>query len=60
MIRAIHYDSEIHTEPERFNPDRFLGLDLTAGECAVNADPSKRDHYAFGAGMVVLFISSYI
>ena len=45
---AIQY-SDAWEEPEKFEPARYLGWDLTAAESAV-AEPSKRDHYTYGAG----------
>ncbi|KIW99521.1 uncharacterized protein Z518_11260 [Rhinocladiella mackenziei CBS 650.93] len=50
---ALHYDPNIYPEPERYNPDRFLGtrtLDLNAGECINAQDVRDRDHWSFGAG----------
>ncbi|KAI0040421.1 cytochrome P450 [Auriscalpium vulgare] len=33
-----------------FNPDRYLGDDLSSYESANLADPRQRDHWAFGSG----------
>ena len=51
--RALHFDPSLYPDPERFNPDRYMGTaanDLTAGECMNTNDLSKRDHWSFGAG----------
>lgn len=51
--RAIHFDSAIYADPERFYPDRFLGttaLSMTAGECINASEINNRDHFSFGAG----------
>lgn len=46
---AIQYDPSIWHDPEKFEPARYLGWDLTAAESAV-AEPAKRDHYTYGGG----------
>ncbi|KAG8695718.1 hypothetical protein FRC11_001269, partial [Ceratobasidium sp. 423] len=49
-IWAIHSNPERYEDPDLFNPDRFLGHTLSMAEAMVQGDPSKRDHFAFGAG----------
>ncbi|KAH8728171.1 cytochrome P450 [Phaeosphaeriaceae sp. PMI808] len=47
---GIHMDPKRHPEPRRFNPVRYINHSQTAIESANNADPTKRDHFVFGAG----------
>ncbi|KAK2027775.1 cytochrome P450 [Colletotrichum zoysiae] len=49
-VWAIHTDEERWEDPRAFDPSRYAGDDQTSFESASNADPSKRDHYGFGAG----------
>ncbi|CAE7084365.1 unnamed protein product [Rhizoctonia solani] len=49
-IWAIHSNPERYEDPELFKPDRFLGHTLSMVESKTQADPYKRDHFAFGAG----------
>jgi cytochrome P450 len=37
---------------EQFNPDRYLGDDLSCMESAHQPDAMMRDHWTFGAGYV--------
>ena len=39
-----------YQNPHVFNPDRYLGDDLPAGESAALMDATKRDHSTFGSG----------
>lgn len=48
--RAIHNDPSSHPDPRRFDPSRWMHDNQTSAEAANNADPSKRDHFVFGAG----------
>ncbi|KAJ7146929.1 cytochrome P450 [Mycena epipterygia] len=47
---TMHHDPSRHTEPERFNPERYIADTLTSAESANLADPYQRDHWMFGAG----------
>ena len=47
---AIHSDSRRWDHPERFDPDRYLGYNLKAGQYVGQADPNRRDHWSFGGG----------
>jgi len=47
---AIGHDPQRHEDPERFWPQRYMGDSSTSHESMNAADPSKRDHFAFGAG----------
>jgi hypothetical protein len=46
--RAIHHDPELYPDPEEFKTDRFVGNDLTAGECISASEVRNRDHLSFG------------
>lgn len=47
---AISHDPARHCEPENFFPERYTN-DPTDSLTSMNqSDPSKRDHFAFGAG----------
>ncbi|PQE14708.1 Cytochrome P450 protein [Rutstroemia sp. NJR-2017a BBW] len=47
---AIGHDPQRHEDPDRFWPQRYLD-DTTTTQQSINlADPTKRDHFAFGAG----------
>jgi len=49
-VWTINNDPHRAESPRDFNPSRYLGDNLSTGESAANADPSKRDHFTFGAG----------
>ncbi|KAF5602430.1 cytochrome p450 [Fusarium subglutinans] len=49
-VWAIHNDPERHPSPRQFNPMRYINDPQTSIEAANNPDPTKRDHYVFGAG----------
>ncbi|KAK2603632.1 hypothetical protein QQS21_004213 [Conoideocrella luteorostrata] len=49
-VWAIHNDSQRHPSPRQYNPDRWVDDGQTSIEAAVNPDPTKRDHFVFGAG----------
>lgn len=50
MIRAIHNDPKRHPSPRQFDPLRYIDDEQTSIDAANNADPTKRDHFVFGAG----------
>jgi len=43
-------DEKRSPDPGAFRPERYLSDDLTAGDSAALSDPTKRDHFSFGAG----------
>ncbi|CZR59874.1 related to O-methylsterigmatocystin oxidoreductase [Phialocephala subalpina] len=47
---AIGHDATRHPDPEIFRPERYMGDTNTTQQSINLADPSKRDHFAFGAG----------
>ncbi|KAF8213917.1 cytochrome P450 [Mycena galopus ATCC 62051] len=49
---TMHHDEKRWVDPQRytFNPDRYLGDELSSAESAKLGDPMKRDHWAFGVG----------
>ncbi|KAJ7642046.1 cytochrome P450 [Roridomyces roridus] len=47
---TMHHNEERYPDPYTFNPDRFLGDNLTSEDSAKLLDPYARDHWAFGAG----------
>ncbi|KAI1817110.1 cytochrome P450 [Poronia punctata] len=49
-VRAIHHDPDRYPNPWDFDPTRWIHDDETAAQSATNADVTKRDHFAFGAG----------
>lgn len=49
-VWALNNNPERYPDPRRFDPDRYKDDLLRAQESAALQDPSKRDHYTFGAG----------
>ncbi|KOC12896.1 hypothetical protein AFLA70_9g006521 [Aspergillus flavus AF70] len=47
---TMHHDSTRHSNPETFDPDRYINDPLTSAESANVANPMERDHWMFGAG----------
>ncbi|KAH7047397.1 cytochrome P450 [Macrophomina phaseolina] len=47
---AIQHDPARHDDPHRFWPERYLNDTTTSLQSANLPDPTKRDHFAFGAG----------
>lgn len=49
-VWTINSDENRTLEPRRFSLDRWDGDTAWSGESATSPDPSKRDHFNFGAG----------
>ncbi|KPM40123.1 hypothetical protein AK830_g6429 [Neonectria ditissima] len=47
---ALHFDAGKWTDPERFDPSRYLDYPHKAGVYAASGDAQSRDHFDFGAG----------
>ncbi|KAG6909248.1 hypothetical protein DXG01_001430 [Tephrocybe rancida] len=47
---TLHHNDERYPNAEKFDPDRYLGDNLTCAESAKLPDVMERDHWAFGAG----------
>ncbi|KAG6855886.1 hypothetical protein H0H87_009709 [Tephrocybe sp. NHM501043] len=47
---TLHHNEERYPDADKFNPDRYLGDNLTCAESAKLPDVMERDHWAFGAG----------
>ncbi|KAK1782024.1 cytochrome P450 [Copromyces sp. CBS 386.78] len=47
---AINNDPVRAPEPRKFKPERYLDDKLSLADSAANPDPTKRDHFTFGAG----------
>ncbi|OHX00730.1 cytochrome p450 [Colletotrichum incanum] len=49
-VWAINMDEDRFENPRAFNPSRYEGDEQNSFESAMNGNPTKRDHYVFGAG----------
>lgn len=49
-FRAIHFDRSRWSDAHIYDPSRYLDDPHTTAECVNLADPTKRDHYAYGSG----------
>ncbi|KAF6825843.1 cytochrome p450 [Colletotrichum plurivorum] len=49
-VWGINMDEDRFKNPRTFDPSRYEGDNQNSTEAAMNGDPSKRDHYVFGAG----------
>ncbi|KAJ7912131.1 cytochrome P450 [Mycena leptocephala] len=47
---TIHHNEERYPDAFTFNPNRYMGDDLSSSASSKQADPTKRDHWTFGAG----------
>ncbi|KAJ7460858.1 cytochrome P450 [Mycena galericulata] len=47
---TMHHNEERYPDAFTFNPDRYLGDDLSCSASSKLRDPMKRDHWTFGAG----------
>ncbi|RDB17785.1 hypothetical protein Hypma_000985 [Hypsizygus marmoreus] len=47
---TLHHNEERYPDASVFNPDRYLGDDLSCVESAKLANVMERDHWTFGAG----------
>ncbi|KAI0594640.1 cytochrome P450 [Biscogniauxia sp. FL1348] len=49
-VWTVNNDPNRHPDPRRFDPARWAHDSQTSAEAANNRDPTKRDHFVFGAG----------
>ncbi|KAL4897159.1 cytochrome P450 [Aspergillus ambiguus] len=47
---TMHHDPARHSNPETFDPERYINDPLTSAESANISNPLERDHWMFGAG----------
>jgi len=50
QVWTLNNDPTRVKDPRSFDPTRHLEDNLESQESAVQVDPSKRDHFTFGAG----------
>ncbi|KAL6898673.1 cytochrome P450 [Trichoderma evansii] len=49
-VWAIHNDPKRHPDPRKYDPSRWEGDNQNSAQSAVTGNPTKRDHFVFGAG----------
>ena len=49
-LTVLSRSPERYADPDKFDPDRFLGDDLDASASALEPDYRKRDHFHYGFG----------
>ncbi|TCD64999.1 hypothetical protein EIP91_003367 [Steccherinum ochraceum] len=47
---SLHHNEQRYNDSFTFNPDRYMGDDLSCAESAKVANVMERDHWTFGAG----------
>ncbi|KAI8938084.1 hypothetical protein NX059_005755 [Plenodomus lindquistii] len=47
---ALHHGDPMYKNPEKFDPDRYIGFDRLANDYAGSPDFARRDHYGYGGG----------
>ncbi|KIJ26770.1 hypothetical protein M422DRAFT_62096 [Sphaerobolus stellatus SS14] len=54
-VYNLHHNEERYPNSSAFIPERFLGDELSSSDSSKLADPMKRDHWTFGAGICPAF-----
>ncbi|KAF2685185.1 cytochrome P450 [Lentithecium fluviatile CBS 122367] len=49
-VWGISNDPKRHPDPRNYDPSRWANDPQNSAQAALNADPTKRDHFVFGAG----------
>ncbi|KAF2644245.1 cytochrome P450 [Massarina eburnea CBS 473.64] len=49
-VWGISNDPKRHPDPRNYDPSRWANDSQNSAQAALNADPTKRDHFVFGAG----------
>ncbi|THG93969.1 hypothetical protein EW026_g7401 [Hermanssonia centrifuga] len=47
---TLHHNEARYPDPYTFNPDRYIGDELSSAESAHKGNAMERDHWTFGAG----------